>query len=221
VPVAADADLSPHGLANLIAELLERLGLDDVTLVANDTGGALAQLVVTQRPDRVGRLVLTNCDAFEHFPPRAFKPLVSGLGYVPGATAGLELMGRSRRMRRATMSLAPLTVDPVPDELLKAWIGPLRDRQIRRDLVKVLRGISPRYTLEAAERLHGFQRPALIVWGLRDPFFKLADAERLAALLPNVRLERIENSRTFVQMDAPERLAELIGEFITAKPVAA
>jgi pimeloyl-ACP methyl ester carboxylesterase len=215
-PMAADADLSPTGLASLIAEVLERLELDDVTLVANDTGGALAQITAAHHAERIGRLVLTNCDAFESFPPRAFKPLFVGLGRVPGAVAGLELMGRSRRMRRTTMSLLPLTVDPVPDELLKAWIEPLRDPGIRRDLVKVARGVAPRYTLDAAERLRTFERPALIVWGMRDKFFKVTEAERLAALFPNARLERIEDSRTFVQMDAPDRLADLIAEFASA-----
>ena len=218
--MADDADLSPPGLADLIAELLEVLGLEDVTLVANDTGGALAQIVAAEHPQRIGRLVLTNCDAFENFPPPAFKPLVVGLGRVPGAAAALELLGRSRTVRGASMKLAPLTVDPVPDELLKAWISPLRDRRIRRDLVKVLRGISSRYTIAAAERLRTFARPALIVWGLRDGFFKLSDGERLAALLPGARLERIENARTFVQMDAPERLAELVAEFASAPSAA-
>jgi len=212
-PMSPDADMSPLGLASLIAEVLERLELSEVTLVANDTGGALAQLVCVHHPERIGRLVLTNCDAFENFPPRAFKPLATVLGRVPGAVAALELMGRSRRMRKATMSLAPLTVEPVPDDLLKAWMAPLRDRRIRRDLVKVLRGIDPRYTLEAARALHGFERPALIVWGLRDPFFKLAEGRRLAEVFPDARLETVEDSRTFVQFDAPERLAELTTEF--------
>jgi pimeloyl-ACP methyl ester carboxylesterase len=213
VAMADGADLSPYGLASLIGEVLERLELEDATIVANDTGGALTQVLTARDPQRIGRLVLTNCDAFENFPPPAFKPLFFGLGRVPGMPAALELMGRSRRMRGATMSLMPLTVDPVPDELLKAWIEPLRDRRIRRDLVKVARGISPRYTLEAAERLRTFDRPALIVWGLRDKFFKVAEGERLAAQLPDARLVRIESARTFVQLDAPERLAELIAEF--------
>ena len=220
VPMAADADLSPTGLARLIAELIERLGLEGVTLVGNDTGGALAQIVSANHPQRIGRLVLTNCDAFENFPPAAFKPLVSGLARVPGAVAALEVMGRSQRMRGATMSLAPLTVEPVPDELLKAWISPLRDTNVRRDLVKECRGISPRYTVDAAVKLRTFNHPALIVWGLRDRFFKLADGERLAAVLPDARLERIENARTFVQMDAPQRLADLVAEFVS-RPVEA
>ncbi len=217
-PLEPGADLSPLGLARLIAELLERLDLDDVTLVGNDTGGALCQLTVVHHPQRIGRLVLVNCDSFEHFPPPAFRLVVRALGRVPGAVAGLELLGRLRPMRQATMSIAPLTVDPLPDELLKGWLEPLKDRGVRRDLVKVLRGIDPSHTLAAAERLRDYDRPALIAWGTRDRFFPFSDAERLAATLPQSRLERIENARTFAQLDAPDRLAELIGEFASDAP---
>jgi pimeloyl-ACP methyl ester carboxylesterase len=214
-PMTTGADLSPSGLARLIAELIERLELDDVTLVGNDTGGALCQLVVADHPGRIARLVLTNCDSFEHFPPPAFRFVVRALGRVPGAVAGLELLGRLRPMRQATMSVAPLTVEPVPDELLKGWLAPLRDRGVRHDLVQVLRGIDPSYTIEASDRLRGFEGPALIAWGMRDRFFPFSDAERLAEVLPDSRLERIENARTFVQLDAPDQLAELIGAFVS------
>jgi pimeloyl-ACP methyl ester carboxylesterase len=204
------ADLSPSGLAGLIAELIERLDLQQVTLVGNDTGGALCQLVVTNHPDRIGRLVLINCDAFEHFPPPPFKLMVKVLGRVPGAVAGLAAGARFGPVRRGAMSLAPLTIDPVPDDLLQSWVAPLRDRGVRRDLVKVLRGISPTYTLEAAEKLPAFKRPVLIAWGTEDKFFPLSEAERLAALFDQARLERIERARTFVQLDAPDQLAALI-----------
>jgi pimeloyl-ACP methyl ester carboxylesterase len=207
------ADLSPAGLAALIAEFLEKLDIDEVTLVGNDTGGALCQLVCVNHPARIARLVLVNCDAFENFPPKAFRPVVKVLGRVPGALAQLEFFGRLRTVRERSMALMPLTVEPVPDELLKAWVSPLRDRGVRRDLTHVLRAISPRYTLDAAERLRGFDRPALVVWGLRDKFFPLEEGERLAATLPNARLERVENARTFVQLDAPARLAELVAQF--------
>ncbi len=216
VPMGAGADLSPLGLAGLIAELLERLELTDVTLVGNDTGGALCQLTVAHHPERIGRLVLTNCDAFEHFPPPAFRIVFSVLGRVPGAAAALGLLGRLRVVREQSMKLMPLTVAPVPDSLLKEWVSPLRDRRIRRDLVRVLRGISPKYTIDAAERLTDFDRPVLIAWGTRDRFFPFSDAERLAALFRHARVERIDNARTFVQLDAPERLALLVAEMATA-----
>jgi pimeloyl-ACP methyl ester carboxylesterase len=214
IPMKADADLSPSGLAQLIAEFLDRLELDDVTLVGSDTGGALCQLVAAQHPDRIGALVLTNCDAFDNFPPPAFRGVLRLLGRVPGSAKGLELLSRLRAVRRAAMKIAPLTMDPVPDQLLKEWTSPLHDPGVRRDLVKAARGISPEHTRQAAEQLRGFDRPALIAWGMQDRFFPVADAERLAATLPRARLERIENARAFVQMDQPARLASLLRELV-------
>jgi pimeloyl-ACP methyl ester carboxylesterase len=204
------ADLTPPGLARLIAEMLERLQLQDVTLVGNDTGGALCQLVVAFHPDRIGRLVLTNCDAFENFPPAAFRLAVKALGHLPGAAAGVERLGRIASVRRVAM--APLTVEPLPDEYAKRWLQALRDPGVRRDLVRFSRAISSSHTLEAATRFSAFEKPVLIAWGVRDRFFPLAEGERLAAAFPRGRLERIDNARTFVQMDAPDRLAELILE---------
>jgi pimeloyl-ACP methyl ester carboxylesterase len=101
-------------------------------------------------------------------------------------------------------------MEPVPDELLKAWVSPLRDREVRRDLIKFLRALSPHYTLQAAEQLPAFKRPVLIAWGTEDKFFPFSDAERLAGLFEQARLERVVGARTFVQMDAPDRLAALI-----------
>ncbi len=217
VPMPTDADLSPLGLARLIVELIERLELDDVTLVGNDTGGALCQLVAAHHPQRLARLVLTNCDSFEHFPPKQFRLAFRALTAVPGSVASLATLGRLRSARTATMRIAPLTVMPFPDELLKAWVAPLRQRAIRRDLIRVLSGISPTYTLEAVEHLRHFNRPVLIVWGMRDSFFPISDAERLAEVLPNARIERVQDARTFVQLDAPERVADLIGAFAAAQ----
>lgn len=209
-PMKAGADLSPPALASLLSELVERLDLGPVTLVGNDTGGALCQIACADHPERIGRLVLTDCDSFEHFPPRAFKAIVKGGAYIPGGVASLGLLGRSAGVRRRAMSLASLTVDPVPDELLESWVSPLRERGIRRDLVKVLRGISTRYTFQAAEKLRGFSGPVLLAWGTDDKFFPWEHAERLAGVFQNAQLERVEGARTFVQLDAPERLAALI-----------
>ena len=86
LPMPENADLSVYALAALIADAIEELGLEDVTLVGNDTGGALCQVVVTRRPERIGRLVLTSCDYRDDFPPAMF-------GY-------LRFMPRSRRWSR-------------------------------------------------------------------------------------------------------------------------
>ncbi|MGZ4217196.1 MAG: alpha/beta fold hydrolase [Solirubrobacteraceae bacterium] len=210
LPMNKGADLSAPGLARLIAEFMERLELEDVTLVGNDTGGALCQLVAADHPERLGRLVLTTCDAFENFPPPAVRPMLTALK-LPGALVATSLIGRLRVVRRAAFKAMPLTMRPIPDEQVKSWVAPLADKRIRADLATVVRGIDPADTLAAGERLRGFDRPALIAWGAEDRFFPFSDAERLAATLPNARLERIPNARAFVQLDAPERLAEMIG----------
>jgi pimeloyl-ACP methyl ester carboxylesterase len=210
LPMNKEADLSAPGIARLIAEFIDRLELEDVTLVGNDTGGALCQLVAADHRQRLGRLVLTTCDAFENFPPPAVRPLLTALK-LPGALAATSVLGRVRAVRGAAFKAMPLTMQPIPDEQVKSWVAPLADKRIRADLAKVVRGIDPAVTIAAAERLRDFDRPALIAWGAEDRFFPFSDAERLAATLPNARLERIPNARAFVQLDAPERLAEMIG----------
>lgn len=216
-PVAMNdgADLSPPGLARLIGELVEALELDDVTLVGNDTGGALCQLVAAAQPEWLARLVLTNCDSFENFPPPIFTPMIKAM-LKPGVLALVAQVARVRAVRQRSISKMNLTIHPIPDWMVRSWVAPLLERGIRRDYTKVLRGLDRKYTLDAAERLREFHRPALLAWGTQDVFFPLSDAERLADTLPDVRLERIENARTFVQLDAPERLAELIGAFARA-----
>ncbi|MGB6205604.1 alpha/beta fold hydrolase [Mycobacterium sp.] len=204
------ADLSPPALAEMIAEFIQRLQLSEVTLVGNDTGGALCQILCANHPELIDRLVLTNCDAFENFPPFAFRPIEAAGARVPGLITALDIALRSRLVRRAALAAVPLTVRPLPDELLADWFAPLRDPRIRADLRAVLQGISPKHTLAAAERLAAFDRPAMIAWGTRDRFFTVRDAERLARTLPHAQLELIDDARTYVQIDQPGRLAALI-----------
>ena len=205
----SDADLSPEGVARLVAELIERLGLDGVTLVGNDTGGAICQLVVASQPGRISRLVLTNCDAFEEFPPAKLRAPIRALGR-PGVVATLARLARLRAVRRLALAAAPLTLNPVPDDLVRGWVEPLGDPGVCRDLVKFCREVRPTITLAAAERFAEFGGEVLVAWGARDRFFELSLAERLTAAFPRARLERIENARTFVQIDAPQELARLI-----------
>jgi pimeloyl-ACP methyl ester carboxylesterase len=204
-----DADISPESVAGLVAELIERLGLNDVTLVGNDTGGAICQLVVTSHPTRISRLVLTNCDAFDQFPPRKLRGAIGALGR-PGVVSALALLARLRPVRRLALAAAPLTLRPVPDPMVRGWVEPLRDPGVRRDLVSFSRQVRPELTLAAAERFAEFGGDVLVVWGMRDRFFDLSLGERLVEAFPRARLERIERSRTFVQIDAPDELARLI-----------
>jgi pimeloyl-ACP methyl ester carboxylesterase len=212
-PVNPDADLTPPGLARLIADFIEQLGLDDVTLVGNDTGGALCQLVAGRHPERIGRLVLTNCDAFEHFPPKAFRGLVVS-ARTHTLWAGMQPM-RLRRLRRLPIAYGWLTKHPVADDVLDSWVEPyLRDRGIRRDTRRFLAAVDPAFLLDNASRLTRFRKPVLIAWAPEDRFFRLEWGHRLAALFPDARLVEIPDARTFVSLDQPDRLAGLLREFV-------
>jgi pimeloyl-ACP methyl ester carboxylesterase len=214
-PMRATADLTPPGVARIVADFMAALDLDDVTLVGNDTGGAISQLVAANHPERLGRLVLTPCDAYENFLPPFFRPLQYA-AKVPGLLTALVQPTRLRAMQRGPLAfgllISPENIDP---DVLDAWVRPyLSDQGIRHDTIEFLRSISNRYTLEAAEKLRRFDRPVLIAWAPEDRFFKLRYAQRLATEIPNARLVRIENSRTFVSEDQPERLAEEIAAFV-------
>jgi pimeloyl-ACP methyl ester carboxylesterase len=207
LPVAPDADLTPPGLADLLADFIEAAGARDGTLVANDTAGALSQILVTRRPDAVGRLVLTSCDAFENFLPLMFKPLRILGGYVPGSPAVLGQAMRLRVLQRSPAGFGLLTKGGFPPEIAESFVAPSRsDSGVRRDLSKVLRGIHKRHTLEAADRLPGWGGRAVVVWARDDRVFPLDHGRRLAGLL-SAELVEVEDSYSFVPEDRPDAVA--------------
>ena len=214
--MAPDADITPHGVARLIGELLEALDLHDVTLIGNDTGGGLSQLVALDHGERVGRLVLTNCDAFETFPPKAFVPLFR-LARIPGVLRALYQPMRIPAARRLPLAFGMLG-RRLPDDLTRDWVEPvLRDRGVRRDITRFLRGVKPSVLLDAGARLPTLRIPVLVAWGTSDPFFRLDLGRRLAAAIPGARLAEIAGSRTFVSQDAPDELARLVTGFSAAR----
>lgn len=207
-----DADLTPTGLARTIADLIEAMDLNDVTIVGNDTGGAIAQLVAVNHAQRLARMVLTNCDAYENFLPPVFRPL-QWMGHVPGSAFVTAQVFRAHFAQRLFISTVAHTRPP--RELLNSFARPfIEDRDVRRDATKVLKGISKRYTLAAANRFGGFEKPVLVVWGSHDRFFKPKYGERLARDFPNARFEAIAGSKTFVPLDRPIELADAIKRFL-------
>jgi pimeloyl-ACP methyl ester carboxylesterase len=212
-PMPPTADLSPPAVADLVADAIEKLGLEGVTLVGNDTGGAICQIVVARRPERIGSLVLTSCDAFENFPPKAMKPAMPLLR-LPGALPVLFAPVRLRAVRRRVLTMMRATKRRVEDRAVDSYALPAVEIPgVVRDTRRFLAAVDSRYTLDAASRLASFERPALIAWSREDKFFPTEHAERLAQILPNSRLEWIEDSYTFSPEDQPERVAELIGDF--------
>lgn len=213
-PLSPAAERSPRGVAHLIADFLEELELERVTIVANDTGGAISQILASERPERIGALVLTNCDCLENFLPPVFRPL-QWLAHVPGAYALIAQLTRSPRLRRSPLGFGMLTKDPIDDELTASWTAPMRERAVRADVLPILKAISSTDTLAAATALGEHPLPTLLAWAPEDRIFTLRYAERLAAMIPGARLEQIPGSRAFVPEDQPERLAELVAGFVS------
>jgi pimeloyl-ACP methyl ester carboxylesterase len=215
-PLESSVDLSLPGLASIVADFLEEMALEDVVIVANDTGGAVAQWLVGHRAERVGALVLTSCDAFERFPPRP-QLYLKPASRVPGALWLVAQAVRFRWAQRTPFAYGWTTRAPMPAGVMRAYTTPVRTIPgVRRDLARLLRAVDTRYTFEAAEALPSFDKPALVVWAEDDKLFPRSHGQRLAELLPQGRFELMPGSRTFIPEEQPERLAELIVAFLAA-----
>jgi len=208
IGVDGGAELSPRGVAAMIRDFLVALDLTDVTLVGNDTGGGLCQLVVDAYPDRIGRLVLTNCDAFEKFPPFPFNLVFAVLRGPVSIRVLFELM-RVKALRHSPLGFG-LLANPDP-ELTAAWVTPARtDVGIRRDLARLLRAVAKTDLTDVGARLHRFTKPVSLVWGQRDRAFTPKLGRRLAAAFPNATLTEVPAARTFVSLDAPSAVIDAI-----------
>jgi len=219
IPLKPDADLSLPGMARITADFLAALDLDDVAIVANDTGGAVAQALVGRHPDRIARLVLTSCDAFEKFPPTPQKYL--------------EVMARSRLLtwivaytvqfkpiQRLPTAYGFVTSRAMPPDVMRSFTDPVRlNSGVRRDFRRMLRAVDTKYTFDAAARLASFDKPALVLWAENDKIFPRDHGRRLAKLLPQGRFELIADSRTFIPEEQPYRLVAAIEDFLAAHPV--
>jgi pimeloyl-ACP methyl ester carboxylesterase len=211
-------DLSLPAVARLVEEFLDRLDLRDVTLVGNDTGGALVQLVLAGGAERVGRAVLVSCEAFDNVPPGLTGKALALSGRLPAPLFGLFLQQlRLRPVRRLPIAFGWLTKRG--DAATARWLRPALTRpEIRRDTVRLLRALDGRAVAEAADALPAFDRPALVVWATEDRVMPLAHGRRLAELLPDARLVEIADSYTLVPLDQPAALATAIRTFV-ASPV--
>ncbi|WP_406391255.1 alpha/beta fold hydrolase [Streptomyces sp. NBC_00887] len=214
-PMRPDADLTVPGVARLVAEFLDALDLTDVTLVMNDWGGAQA-LVADGRDQRIGRLVITSCEAFDNFPPGLPGRNLYAAAKMPGGIQLAFALLKLKPMRRLPMTWGWMSKRPVPDEVMDAWFQPLwTSTEIRRDLRAYVLGVPPKdELLRWAEGLRAFDRPALVVWATEDKVMPLDHGRRLAELLPQGELVEIADSCTLIPEDQPQRLSAAIRAFL-------
>jgi pimeloyl-ACP methyl ester carboxylesterase len=212
-PLPRDADRTAPGIARLIADFIAALDLDDVTVISNDTGDAFTQVLVTEHPARIGRVILTPGDAFTNFLPWVIKP-ARLLAFVPPL---FNAVLKTFRTRAGQWVLLVSIARNFPEqEILEGYFGPpLADAGVRRDLREIIKRARPRHTLRAARRLRELKIPALIVWQ-RAPsaVFPKAHGRRLARIIPDARYEEVAKTLAFIPEDQPARLAELVSEFV-------
>lgn len=214
VGLGAAADFSLPGLARMVADFLDAEDLRDVTIVANDTGGAIAQWLVVHHVERLRRVVLTPCDAFDNFLPPVLRHLYATGRYAPQ----LRMMGESlrwRRVQRMPIAFGWTTVRPIDPRAMASYVTPLRRGSgTRRDFAKLVRGIDARYTQAVAERLPEARVEARVIWARHDRLFPLAHATRLAELLGAGAPLVIEDSAAFIPEDQPLALAQAVAAFM-------
>jgi len=213
-PLREEADLSLPGMARIVADFMDVLGLEEVTVVANDTGGAVAQWLVGHHPERVAGLVLTSCDAFEKFPPTPQRYLEvaarsRALMWVVGWTVQFKFV------QRLPTAYGWVTRRPVDPAIMRSYTTPIRTLPgVRRDLQRLLLAVDTRYTFEAAESLRSFDKPALVLWADGDKIFPRDHGKQLAELLPQGRFELVRDSRTFISEDQPDQLVAAVRGFM-------
>jgi pimeloyl-ACP methyl ester carboxylesterase len=212
-PMRPDADLSLAAYGRMVAELLERLELSDVTLVQNDHAAAL--VLAGENPERVARLVISSCEAFENYPPGVPGKNVRLTAMIPGGIFMAMQSLRLRPLRKLPISYGWMAKHPLPDELVDRWLRPLQSqRGVRRDLRKYVLGSGRGQMLEICERLRSFTRPTLVVWTPEDRVQRPEHGRRLAELLPDSRLVEISDSYTLIMRDQPQAFAEAVRTFV-------
>jgi pimeloyl-ACP methyl ester carboxylesterase len=211
--VASGYSVTPAAQADMIAAFLNALSINEVDLIANDSGGAVAQLFLVRHPQRVRTLLLTNCDVENDSPPAAVLPIIEW------ARAGLypELylepwLGHKDEARAATGLGGMCYSDPAhpTDAALEQYLRPLVSSSERKDLVnRYALGLAPNPLQGLAPLLSKCTVPTRIVWGMQDQIFSQRSPEYLQSILPRVTgITRLPHARLFFPEEYPGTIAE-------------
>jgi pimeloyl-ACP methyl ester carboxylesterase len=215
-PAMPEADLTLPGQAQIVVDLLDALDLPSAVIVGTGYGGDIAQMVAAEHPRRVTALVLIATNAFDSDPWPT--KLLAWLGRPPGAAAVLARAVRIRQLMRTPITYGWATKYPISDDIMAAYTDPVRtDPAVRRDLLRFLRGLSPKYLADASPRLASFTKPALVVWPTEDRVFPAEGARRLVDTMPRAELVEVGDSYSWVAEDQPDELVIALAGFLTSK----
>ena len=207
-PAAADQDFSLPGFARFVADFCDALGLTDVDLVGNDTGGAICQAFAADHPGRLHTLTLTNCEAHKNLPPKALLPavLLCRTGLMARIMPRLLLRDISKGRKRM-YGTGYQDVTSLPVDIARAWLEPLfGTAESARNNDRILPSLHARDLLAIEPALARLQVPTLIVWGTGDRFFPRKWAYWLRDTIPGAAVVEIDGARLFFP---DERAVEL------------
>ena len=206
-PAAPDQDFSLPRLARFLADCCEALGLTDIDLVANDTGGAISQVFAVGRPERLHTLTLTNCEAHNNVPPKALLPMVllARMGLLARITP--RMVRDVPRARKRAFGAVYQDVANLPEDIARVWLAPMATAESARQGERLLTSLHARDLLAIEPGLARLQVPTLIVWGTGDRAFRLKWAYWLRDTIPGATdVVEIDGARLFFP---DERAAEL------------
>jgi haloalkane dehalogenase len=205
--------ISPATQAEMLALLLDALHLDRVDLVANDSGGLVAQLFLAKYPQRVRTLLLTNCDVDENSPPPQFLPLIELAKQGTLVERFIVPQLKDKALARAAKGLGGLAYtrpENLTDETIETYFRPLVESPLRRaqcERYTVSMETNPLVAIR--EELGRWKGPARMVWGLKDTLFGVEWAEWLDRTLPGSRgVRRVEGANLFFPEEMPDIIAQ-------------
>jgi pimeloyl-ACP methyl ester carboxylesterase len=213
-PVVDRTKLTTTGVAHTIIEIADELRIDRFAILGFDTGGAISQVTAAEHPDRIERLALMSCDAFEHYPPLLIKPFKWAALWPPAMSLVLKTLSHNR-YQHIPLPLGLVAKHKIDQQLVAAWSQPAgTNPAIRQDVVAFIKQMSSVDTLAAAEKLRRFAGPSMVMWSRQEKVFPKKDAQRLTDLIPGCQLRWIDDAYTFASLDNPTRMIELTLEFM-------
>jgi len=213
-PIGAGQDLSVAGMASVLEDFCDALDLAGIDLVANDTGGAVAQVFAARNARRLATFTLTNCDTAGNLPPEGFKPVVEMAAAGALAPAMAELMGDIAAARDAAFGAAYEHPEKADLEVIRAYLEPcFGTPQRAREFERLLTSLDPA-DLEAVEpQLRELRVPTLVVWGTGDSFMDVSWAYWLRDTIPGVtKVVTVDGARLFFPEERPGDLVAPLTE---------
>jgi len=184
-PAAADQDFSLPGFARFLAEFCEGLELNDIDLVANDTGGAISQVFATGHPELLHTLTLTNCETHKNLPPKVLLPALALAHMGLAARISPRLLRDIRRGRKRFYGLGYQDIENLPEDLARFWLeSQFATPELARQNQRIMTSLHVRDLLAIEPALARLQIPTLIVWGTGDIFFRRKWAYWLRDTIP-------------------------------------